>query len=1679
MRLLGTTSSICGVGLLTQTWGLLACVLTILGVAAFCRHASFRCRQFLWPYLLVLTLLCRVGEATNPGPGDASLTLGAFNPSGLKGKGPCIVSQLEGDLWAISETHLCLQSLHAFRSSLRFAGNKYQYCIAGHPVPAQDNRVFHAAWRGVAVLSKFPTRAVPHQMPPGIFESSRTLITTTLLHGFWITGGVVYGEPDSCNYPQQKVHNEELIHHVANQVCHLHQGPRFLAGDWNNEQHTLPVFEMIEAAGFRDLQDLASDWWGRPVSNTCKQATRKDFCYVSRELQQLLVSVSLQHDVFPDHSVLIGEFSSPKSIVPRQIWVSPGEFPWPRHWNVDPEMWSSLEADPDEKYHLLWQHIEQQARNALPYPVDQRVVGRAAVRNVKPKLDGKIPPPKQARKGDVRPHYVCASFRHSQWLRQLRRLQAYVRHVGARDSLTAYATQVWGSVIRATGFNPSFCEWWTHSGFRSPGALEHIPLIPPSFTVAQAIFESFALAFRSFENDLDKASRHHAKLRREANPNVIFQDLKAHTARDVNVLIKPVHAVVETVDPLTHEVVLTHSAPFTSDKPAFCNGSPVTILHAEADAVWVDDVEGIAVGDAMTQMHMKGTDDELFHLFLDAWKAMWERHANVPPSRWDNILGFARDKLKRHSFHWPAMDRGSLAASIGQKHSRTTGGLDGVSLLDLKAMPGAALDNFVSMFRDAEKSGSWPTQVVAGRVSCLAKVSEPQSALDFRPITVFSLLYRCWGTYHARQAIKLLDTVLPVGLYGSRPQCYSGQLWSHLLWSVEMAHESQSHLSGIMADVQKAFNFLPRAVVLECCALLGLPFPVLCGWAGALNSMTRRFQINGSLSPPALSNCGLPEGCALSCVGMMVIDIIFHEWMLHFFPLCQPLSYVDDWQILVADPNCLKPVFECLEQFTQAIDLQLDQKKTHVWSVSSSGRKILRQQGFGTVAYSKSLGAHVQFTKQHTNSHLIERVRGAGFLWNKLRLSASPYAQKIRALKCAAWPRCLHAVAATAVSQATFASLRTGAMRGLRADSAGANAMVHLGLTEPPGVDPCCWSIMQTFRLVRDCGIQPRVEEVLVALVGGNSTVPLNGITSTLLQRIQFLGWHVDTNGLLHDMLGPFSMFQISAAELQFRVEFQWPWVVQAAVQHRPCFQGLKGIDPVDTRTWLATLEVSDRALFCKLLNGSHITQDGKHYCQQEVSDVCPFCQCSDSRFHRFWQCEQFEQHRVGVPAHVRDMLVDMPEVLTCAGWSLAPTTMIAWNRYFAQLQCHEVPHHVFQGDIDIFTDGSCHDQHCISTRFAGWAVIVASTQAVHDYTGSFILDAGVLPGLLQSSVRAEIFAVLRALQITEGHQGTVRLWSDCDFVVKRVCRLLQGAEVKPNSSHSDLWLEIAHCLQTRQGRTCITHVSAHQPEHRASNVMEGWCYRHNALVDKQAVLANLSRPQDFWKLHVEHVQALEAIGTVNRLVQGVQLAISKEVVYNDQPDTTENAPQVCHTPVPSHPWRQLPELSIPGGATRWYGDSMVRLLLSWFWQTLHQCEGDLVWVSHFQLYIDFMCCTGHPGPIHLSRWCDGDTVPNVRLRGFSFRQRARWFAKVWKQCLKHLNVTVDFAYCKPMSHIIVMFTGCAALPWPEGRLRLIDDWMMKCAGGSFKRQTRAIDALPFADPQPGFPQVFLSSSGT
>ena len=168
-------------------------------------------------------------------------------------------------------------------------------------------------------------------------------------------------------------------------------------------------------------------------------------------------------------------------------------------------------------------------------------------------------------------------------------------------------------------------------------------------------------------------------------------------------------------------------------------------------------------------------------LFFLPGNKRWERHNDVPLDRWNAILAFARHVLPRVSVSWPCLGPAELADSIKHKKAKTAAGLDGVSLLDLKSVPRPALQLFSHIFTEAEQTGQWPSQLVDGKVACIAKTSEPTDVMEYRPTTILGLLYRSRGSFHARAAIRCLDPILPAALYGNRPACWAGQVWCEAL----------------------------------------------------------------------------------------------------------------------------------------------------------------------------------------------------------------------------------------------------------------------------------------------------------------------------------------------------------------------------------------------------------------------------------------------------------------------------------------------------------------------------------------------------------------------------------------------------------------------------------------------------------------------------------------------------------------------------------------------------------------------------------------------------------------------------------------------------------------------------------------------------------------------------------
>ena len=1015
----------------------------------------------LWRLFLCLACLCRVGEASLPGPGD-NFRLGVCNPGGLHHKASLFAMQ-EADIWVVSETHLTRGGLSHFRNELKALGSPFQWTIHGHPVLPRSQISEVGKWAGVAVISKCPSRSLVQHWDPAQYASGRLVAATSFCRGLWISGIGVYGTPVGPTHPRAKASTESLLDLAVSRIQQA-VGCRYVAGDWNHDHDTLQAVSRLKMLGFIDVQDLHFQQCGVFPLPTCRGKTRRDYLYVSPELAQRFISCCVDPLAWTDHASVVGEFRASSDLDLKYVWPIPSKLDWPSSPCL-PIVDFEASHDLDSSYRAFWKQREEvavkEARrkgiSVLPGATGRGLHQRPKVCKVSQA------PVRKGRVGEVQPAFLGYSLIHAHWFRQLRRLQSFVRLASVESSggqHVIHANSLWESILRAPGFQPDFATWWQSRLSRIDDVLA-IPRLPPDGQTAWWIFSSFQEEVSRFESALIKHKNYAARLKRTGDIAHLYRRVRRDAPDQVDVLFHEVSGTVANIDSGDSAIEFESAHPWKSDRPVFHRGRQLNVHHAESDKVWLESVDEVEVGDVVVQPQSTGSLSALFQAFADQWKQRWVRHAQLPSERWDVIISFAEQFLRPVNAPELAFTPSLLRAVIHGKKKLAATGLDGVSRADLLALDSNGLASLISLYRNACKSGQWPQQVLNGAVKSLAKKSSPSTPDHFRPVTVFSMVYRCWSSAESRYWLSHLDEILDPMLLGNRKGKRAADVWRCMLDHVEDSRINGETASGLILDLEKAFNTLPRKPTLAAVRLLGLPFTVIRSWAGALSAMSRHFAIRGSYSPGLLSDCGFPEGCGLSCVAMVAIDQLFHCWICKSQEMAAAVTYVDNWELLLQDPSSIKSSFDRVLEFASLLDITVDEKKTVAWSNDPIARKNFRQQGFRVDLAVRELGAQLTFSRQIRNATLLDRVKGLNDFWLKLRTAGGTFAQKTRLIFTGAWPRAFHGISACFVGRKHWVGIRTDFLRAVWLDKPGANAMLQMA-QERLGFDPQAY--MLSFR---------------------------------------------------------------------------------------------------------------------------------------------------------------------------------------------------------------------------------------------------------------------------------------------------------------------------------------------------------------------------------------------------------------------------------------------------------------------------------------------------------------------------------------------------------------------------------------------------------------------------------------
>ena len=1395
----------------------------------------------------------RYGEARHPGPGEAeAFSVFAANPTGLRGK-EAVFIELGPGVSLISETQASIVTQKSCKQQLAHLGrelNRRVRTYFGAPAQLRSHSSWAGTWTGVAITSDFPSRAIQLPWPPNVFESGRVAVAQHHVNSVPLLTAVVYGVPRSQAHPKAHAETEELLAPLTREVVLGRHGPRIIAGDMNHSVSTSSEMAIWAAKGWRELQDLALERWGRPVEMTCKQATRHDYIWLSPEAVALCRGADTHH-VFADHIVLEAKLQVPPSMVQVSTWPRPASIPWeeveisawhamarpfvPGQEDVDPTCWFRHFSEHWESD--LAPHISGPAAHAPTQCMGRAARTEPAARAIAPSVL------KASRPGEVVMANDLLGREVKRWFQQLRRLQNLRNALRAgkqSPQAEAYRASLWESILGAKGFTPNFSGWWPGRASQLQGSPCHLGVLPDA-GAAQMIFDDFLCNYRRLERWHLKRRTDILQAKYAESSKTLFSSLRPEKPPPLESLVVRSCFEVLATDRQGHQIHLDDGPDLRGTSCFSVEGELIKLqrLDGALCKVEAEDMRLLEAGTVIEQEQFLTEPDQVFHEFINLWQPRWNQHSDLQPGHWERILNFTRFLPPVASFDFPRVSAEQWQQALRKLKVSAARGPDAYARTDLLNLAPCLTQQLLDFLYAIEEGHiSWPQQLLQGFICVINKMNNKPGADGYRPICLLSVIYRVHASIRTRQLLRALKHHVPDEMYGFVPGRETADMWLSIQARIESACQQGLPLTGCVADVVKAFNGLPRAPLLRAAARMGFPQCVLRPWISFITQVQRRFVMGEAVSAAVGSTSGFIEGDPLSVTAMSVASVLYHTYMRHFEPKVQHASYVDNL-VSTAESVYLTARGHCvMESFWELLGLQLDDSKTYFWATQAKDARLMKALGLSVAEHCRELGGYLTFGARHRVADMLKRLELSQPLWQILRRSRAPARTKWTAVTTKIWPMVFHGCAACWLSQTAIDKLRAKLAWALGWTSAGAGPDLR-ALTEGPlELDPgfyqiaCC---VRDFRRVVAKSVT--LQQDWARFQQGYQGKAYAGPFSTLLHHSHGLGWGfprppllVDHRGLEHNFL------TMPKRTLQWLLADAWARSVLQKQSRREALREVRDVDIQLARAVTKGCTAQEGAWLGQVRAGAAITAAQQAKFDLTKSPLCLHCQVVDTKDHRVFSCqlhpaEGFAREADDTRALTEFLLpewhVDLDDHLR----ALQGVLDVGWQWH---MPSNDFAH------VDVFTDGSCLAGDEDILALGAWAIACAQM--------GMIIASGLMPGLCQSVDRCELFAVTVALRWACAVGCGVTIWTDSQYVFAGILAMLNG-ETPDMRAHPDLWAEVLALIETGSA-IFVQLVPSHINPDSCDDPVAEWATTWNGVADRQAVLMNSMRTCAFKARH-------------------------------------------------------------------------------------------------------------------------------------------------------------------------------------------------------------------------------------
>ena len=860
-------------------------------------------------------------------------------------------------------------------------------------------------------------------------------------------------------------------------------------------------------------------------------------------------------------------------------------------------------------------------------------------------------------------------------------------------------------------------------------------------------------------------------------------------------------------------------------------------------------------------------EEDIAHQLMVEWGARWQRHDSVADDRWSRVINFAKAFMPKLRIELEPISLSQWRLALKGFKSGSARGPDAWAREDLMHMSEKHQRELLELFRLIEDAGIWPQQMATAIVVLLKKHTEDRLIGEFRPISLFSRLYRVWASIRTKQVLHQIEPHVEAQCFGFLPKRSALQYFFIIQTAIELSLQSGESLQGFVADIVKAFNFIPRDPVYELARVVGVPDRLLKPWSSMHAQLDRRFRVRCFTSPATRSVTGTPEGDPLSCLGMVLCDMHWHCYMTRYLPAIHCISYADNLTLLsTALPQLVQgtQIFQC---WLDAFDLQLDAKKSYTWSTWPENRTQLQTYGFSVKHGARDLGAQMQYGLRRQVASRDDRLRSVESFWQVLARSSISIEHKLKGIKQVLWPRALHASSSVLVPDGALKTLRTGAMRALRASRAGASPLVRLGFLHDPFADPDCFQWWQVLLDIRQAvrkltGIHVAGNRFLEQYDGKDSPGPFG----KLLMLGARLHWHLQYNFAVTTISGlQFHLVDIGEAELQIIFLDAWRSAQSRIIAKRPDFAGLEGVNFAITtdNAWIQNRK--QVALLYTCMDGTFFTERARSHFDTTRSGRCRYCEGPDTWEHRLRWCPHHSHIRLRYRS-LRRQWHALPNCLTTHG--ICPRVP-AQHDFWRALQKIPDGTEVFERldfpDANLFVDDSRLHSSKPEEALAAWAVT----------TTDFVVSTSPLGGLRQTISRAELTAFLSAVRCAGRLRREIHVWTDSQYVHDGFQGMVQGLDWE-DTENSDLWGQV---FESWEGLDCplVVHkIWSHLSDDFSEEPFTDFWIAGNALADLAAMTTNTERSSDFMALHKLLCGQLASFSRVTRDAKSFILEIAE-----------------------------------------------------------------------------------------------------------------------------------------------------------------------------------------------------------